>query len=235
MKKLTSVMLALTLILGLGLTLPRKSFADSHEEVEKITIKAIGGLSSPYKRVTYFGPDKEDLAKAKKVKSGEFFNSYPLISYNRENPDKQVYLDTFIPPFSDLRKEQMLALISGQPYDFLVMDNQWLGQYAEGGYLEDDYSDSYKKWADDYGMYETFREGSTYKGTMYGIWRETGTRALWVWKDVLRASGHTMEDIESAEKLLKALPDIRETAIEEFDMSGAMEYRFTGFTSSGAR
>ena len=37
-----------------------------------------------------------------------------------------------------------------------------------------------------------------------------------------------MEDIESAEGLVEALPDIKETAEEEFDMSGAMEYRYDG-------
>ena len=152
MKKLTIGLLILTLTIGFGVSFSSQSLADSHGDVEEVTLKAIGGLSSPYARVNYVGPDVADLDLAKKETSEEFFNSYALISYNNANPDKEVYLDTFIPPFTDLQKEQMLALTSGQPYDFLVMDAQWIGQYAEGGYLKDDYSACFMGWEEEYGL-----------------------------------------------------------------------------------
>ncbi len=222
MKKLTIGVLVLTLIVGLGF-LSNKSFAQDQEE---ITLKAIGGLTSPYKRITFFGP--EDPGKAREHVSEEHFNSFPLISYNQANPDKNVNLDLYIPPFSDLVKEEMLAITSGQPYDIMVVGQVHLGKFAATGQLTSKLSDAYEKWAEDWGMYEMFQKGSKYKETYYGLWRSADSRALWVWKDVLHAAGYTMEDIRTAEGLLEALPEINKVAKEEFGMDGALEYNFSG-------
>jgi multiple sugar transport system substrate-binding protein len=227
MKKLTIGVLVLSLVVGLGF-FSTKSFAQDQEE---ITLRAIGGLTSPYKRITFFGP--EDPAKAKKNVSEKHFNSFPLISYNQAHPDKKVSLDLYIPAFSDLRKEEILALTSREAYDIMVMDHMWLGQFAESGGLSAEYSEEYRQWADDFGLFPGFRDGSTYKGKFYGIWRSTDSRALWVWKDVLHAAGYTMEDIRTAEGLLEALPEINKVAKEQFDMEGALEYNFDGKSAVG--
>ncbi|MBS3788738.1 extracellular solute-binding protein [Candidatus Bipolaricaulota bacterium] len=227
MKKITLGILVLSLTVGLALSFSTTSFSQD----EKIKLKAIGGLSSPYKRITFLGPDEPE--KAREHVSESHYNHFPLISYNQANPDKQVDLDIYIPPFSDLMKEEMLALTGGDPYDVMVMDHMWLGKFAESGYLEDKYSDVYEKWADDFGMYEGYRNGSSYEGTFYGLWRSTDSRALWVWKDVLHAAGYTMEDIKSAEGLLEALPEINKVAKKEFGMEGAMEFNFSGKSALG--
>lgn len=140
------------------------------------------------------------------------------------NVDLEIQVDAY--KYSLVLKQIRLATVAKTKYDLVTVDDIWVGEIGASGYLSPKYSDSYQRWADEHGLYDIFKRGSRYKGTYYGIWYQTDTRGIWVWKDVLHKAGYTMEDIMTNEGLLKALPKITKVAKEEFGMAGGLEYPF---------
>jgi ABC-type glycerol-3-phosphate transport system substrate-binding protein len=223
MKKGISLLLVLSLIVGVTVV----GLADSHEDDKKvIEQKVMTTESAGIERAPFLGPLAGEDMKGK-VEDNVYYHM-PVVKYEMEHPGVDIQLKGEVHPYGDMLKSMTLAVTSQSTFDYIEMDDIWLGKIAESGYLSDDYSEQYKKWANDLGMYDVFKKGSTYKGKWYGLWRATDTRAIWVWKDVLHEAGYTMEDIMSAEGLLNALPDITKTAKEGFGMAGGLEYPFNG-------
>ncbi|MBS3736581.1 extracellular solute-binding protein [Candidatus Bipolaricaulota bacterium] len=223
MKKIISFVLVLSLVIGLAAI----GFSDSHEDQEEvIEQKVMTVQSAGIERAPYIGPLEGEKMKGE-VEDYVYYH-FPAIKYETEHPGVDIKLKGEVYPYGDMLKSIMLAVTSQSTFDYVEMDDIWLGKVAASGYLSDKYSDQYEKWANDLGMYDVFKKGSSYKGTYYGLWRSTDTRAIWVWKDVLHEAGYTMEDIMTCEGMLEALPDITETAKEDFGMAGGLEYPFNG-------
>lgn len=224
MKKLTIFLVVFSLIFS-GMVVA--GFAQETEK-EVIKLKVLGGETSAPERADYFGLFEKASKESVEKLSPEVRNSFPVAKYEFKHPGVDIQIEGEAPPYGDMLKEIQLAVSSRASYDLIEMDDIWLGQIAESGYLSAKHSDQYEKWANDLGFYDVFKKGSKYKGKYYGLWKATDTRAIWVWKDVLHAAGYTMEDIRSAKGLLNALPEITKTAKEEFGMSGGLEYPFNG-------
>lgn len=192
---------------------------------ETITLKVISGSpAEPWHE--YLGPveEEENVCKEEHPK---MYNALPVTQYEKEH-DVDIKLEVEEYPYGDQLQAMKLAATSESTYDLIRTDDIWLGTIAATGYYSTEYSDEYKEVAEDIGLYDVFERGSSYEDEWYGIWDQTDTRAIWVWKDVLNEAGYTMEDISTNEGLLNTLPDINQTAKQEFDMSGGLEYPFNG-------
>lgn len=130
------------------------------------------------------------------------------LSKLRENhPELDIQVDYRVLPY-DVTRTQILTAIAGQtPIDIISVDQIWLGEFAEGGFLTD-ISDRVDKWARSDEWYPTNWEGGKYNNKTFGIWAWTDVRALWYWKDLLQEAEVNPEDlktwpgyIESARKL----------------------------------
>src|SRR5689334_22293276 len=85
--------------------------------------------------------------------------------------------------------DQLLkAIANGTSIDVITLDQIWLGEFAQKGYLTDltNRSTSWGKLPDFYG---TNLGGMTYNNRIYGIWAWTDVRGIWYWKDLLNKAG----------------------------------------------
>ena len=82
------------------------------------------------------------------------------------------------------------------PIDIISVDQIWLGEFAEGGFLTD-LSDRAKTWGRHSDWYQTNWEGGIYNGKVYGIWAWTDVRSMWYWKDLLDKAGVNPESLKT--------------------------------------
>jgi multiple sugar transport system substrate-binding protein len=116
------------------------------------------------------------------------------------------------------------AMANGTSIDVVTLDQIWLGEFAQKGYLTDltNRSASWGKLSDFYG---TNLGGMTYNHRIYGIWAWTDVRGIWYWKDLLNKAGVDPNAlrtwggyIESARKLNSIL---RPEGIEGVNLAAA--------------
>jgi multiple sugar transport system substrate-binding protein len=103
---------------------------------------------------------------------------------NERHPDKKIIIDYRVLPYSDTRTQILTAMAGKTPIDLISIDQIWLGEFAEGGFLSDLTSNT-KKWNKSSDFYSQNWEGGLYNDQVKGIWAWTDVRALWYWKDLL--------------------------------------------------
>ena len=103
---------------------------------------------------------------------------------NERHPDKKIIIDYRVLPYSDTRTQILTAMAGKTPIDLISIDQIWLGEFAEGGFLSDLTSNT-KKWNKSSDWYSQNWEGGLYNDQVKGIWAWTDVRALWYWKDLL--------------------------------------------------
>lgn len=103
---------------------------------------------------------------------------------NERHPDKKIIIDYRVLPYSDTRTQILTAMAGKTPIDLISIDQIWLGEFAEGGFLSDLTSNT-KKWNKSSDFYIQNWEGGLYNDQVKGIWAWTDVRALWYWKDLL--------------------------------------------------
>ncbi|HYZ50088.1 MAG TPA: extracellular solute-binding protein, partial [Nitrososphaeraceae archaeon] len=85
----------------------------------------------------------------------------------------------------DATKTEMLkTLTNGTDIDIVLLDQIWLGDFAQRGVLTD-LTNYTEKWGRAPDWYQSNLAGGVYKGKIYGIWFETDVRGIWYWKDLL--------------------------------------------------
>ena len=122
-------------------------------------------------------------------------------------------------------KNQMLkAITNGTPTDVMLLDQTWLGEFAEKGLLTN-LSNYTERWGRAPEWYQSNLAGGVYKGKMYGIWAWTDIRGIWYWKDLLNKAGVNPDSLKtwdgyiaSAKKLNAVL---RPQGIEGVHLTGA--------------
>ena len=138
----------------------------------------------------------------------------PALSELRaRHPDMDIQLDYRPFPYSKLRTQFLDAMANQTSIDIMSVDQIWLGEFAEKGYLVD-LTDYVNNWGRSSDWYETNWDAGVYNDKIYGIWAITDIRGMWYWKDLLNEAGVDPNSLKtwdgyiaSAQKLNAALKD----------------------------
>ena len=115
---------------------------------------------------------------------------------NERHPDKTIKIDYRVLPYSDTRTQILTAMAGKTPIDLISLDQIWLGEFAEGGFLSD-LTYNTQKWNKSSDWYLQNWEGGLYNDQVKGIWAWTDVRALWYWKDLLGKAEINPDELEN--------------------------------------
>ena len=115
---------------------------------------------------------------------------------NERHPDKTIKIDYRVLPYSDTRTQILTAMAGKTPIDLISLDQIWLGEFAEGGFLSD-LTYNTQKWNKSSDWYLQNWEGGLYNDQVKGIWAWTDVRALWYWKDLLGKAELNPDELEN--------------------------------------
>jgi multiple sugar transport system substrate-binding protein len=127
------------------------------------------------------------------------------------HPDMNIQINYTVLPYDVSRTKMLNSLGNRSSIDLVSVDQIWLGEFAERGYLTD-LTGRAQSWGRLSDWYEGNLDGNLYKGKVYGIWAWTDVRGIWYWKDLLIKAGVDPNSlttwdgyIESAKRLNEAL------------------------------
>ena len=149
-----------------------------------VSAASLNTLSAQKKQVSLYGI-LEDQGDPERWKSliqpaiKELRNRHP-------NLDIQMNYTTY--PYNDMRAKLLSAAANHTNVDLISLDQIWLGEFAEIGFLTD-LTNYTKNWGEENDWYEANWDGGFYNDTIYGIWAWTDIRGLWYWKDMLHEAG----------------------------------------------
>jgi len=126
-----------------------------------------------------------------------------LAKLREKHPDMTINVDYRVLPYADTRKQILTAMAGKTPLDLISVDQIWLGEFAQGGFLSD-LTDLTNSWNRSSEWYKTNWDGGMYNGKVYGIWAWTDVRAMWYWKDILNQSGVNPESLSTWDGYLEA-------------------------------
>jgi multiple sugar transport system substrate-binding protein len=136
-----------------------------------------------------------------------------LQNLTSKHPDLDIQINYTILPYNDAREQMLKALGNSSTIDLISVDQIWLGEFADKGYLTD-LSNYSRTWGRLNDWYQTNQDGAIYDGKIYGIWAWTDVRSIWYWKDLLNKSAVDPSSLrlwdtytESAKMLNAALQD----------------------------
>ena len=126
-----------------------------------------------------------------------------LSKLREKHPDMTINIDYRVLPYADTRKQILTAMAGKTPLDLISVDQIWLGEFAQGGFLSD-LTDLTNSWNRSSEWYKANWDGGIYNGKVYGIWAWTDVRAMWYWKDILNQSGANPESLSTWDGYLEA-------------------------------
>ncbi|MGD1834138.1 MAG: extracellular solute-binding protein [Nitrososphaeraceae archaeon] len=129
---------------------------------------------------------------------------------NERYEDKNIVVDYRVLPYSDTRTQILTAMAGNMPVDLVSIDQIWLGEFAEGGFLYD-MTDKTKQWNKTKDWYKTNWLAGIYDNKVNGIWAWTDVRALWYWKDFLNQSGIDQNQLSTWQGYISAFNKLQET------------------------
>jgi multiple sugar transport system substrate-binding protein len=130
-------------------------------------------------------------------------------------------------PYNSTRDEIIRLISNRTPVDVVMVDQIWLGELAQRGFLTDLTNYTEQRWDRDGNKdwYLGNWEGGKYQGRVYGIWATTDIRGIWYWKDMLKEAGVDPQSlmtwegyIDAAKKLNSVLKPL---GIEGVHLTGA--------------
>jgi multiple sugar transport system substrate-binding protein len=134
-----------------------------------------------------------------------------LAKLRERHTDMTINIDARVLPYADTRKQILTSMAGKTPIDLVSVDQIWLGEFAQGGFLSD-LTTLANAWNRSSDWYKTNWDGGKYNGKVYGIWAWTDVRAMWYWKDLLNQSGVSPDSLKawdgyiaSAQKINAAL------------------------------
>lgn len=132
-----------------------------------------------------------------------------LKKLNEIHPNKKIQIEYSVLPYSDTRTQILTAMAGKSELDLVSLDQIWLGEFAEAGFLTD-ITEKTKVWNKSSDWYENNWLGGIYKDKVYGIWAWTDVRALWYWKDLLNQSGLSPEKLKTWDGYLQGFKILSE-------------------------
>lgn len=147
-----------------------------------------------------------------------------LAKLREKHPDMTINIDYRVLPYADTRKQILTAMAGKTPIDLISVDQIWLGEFAEGGFLSD-LTELANSWNRSSEWYKTNWDGGLYNDTVYGIWAWTDVRAMWYWKDLLNQSGVNPESLKTWDGYLETTKKIQNSTkgkgVEAMHLVGA--------------
>ena len=146
------VNLAINSAAVLGFAIP--SLPSSADKKQQVDLKAI--LAEPKPRWDILLKDAMQVLRAR-------------------HPNMNIQVNYTVLPYDISRTKILNALGNQTSIDLLSVDQIWLGDFAERGYLTD-LSDRAQHWGGLSDWYQANLDGNVYKGKVYGIWAWTDVR-----------------------------------------------------------
>ncbi|MGH9985213.1 MAG: extracellular solute-binding protein [Nitrososphaeraceae archaeon] len=138
---------------------------------------------------------------------------------NENHPDMDIKIDYRVLPYDATRTQILTSMAGRTPIDLISVDQIWLGEFAEGGFLTD-LTQNATSWGREGDWYPVNWEGGKYEDKIYGIWAWTDVRALWYWKDLLRDAGVDPSTLETWNGYLSAAQKLND-ALGQQGIQGA--------------
>jgi multiple sugar transport system substrate-binding protein len=111
-----------------------------------------------------------------------------LQKLKEKHPDIDIHIKYMVLPYNSTRSHILSAISNRTSIDLISVDQIWLGDFAQRGYLTD-LTDRVQSWGRASDWYPTNFDGGIYRGKVYGIWAWTDVRGMWYWKDLLNRAG----------------------------------------------
>lgn len=165
--------------------------ATSIEKNNQVMLRAIlTDLGDPNRWQTLLQPALEELRK--------------------RHPDLDIQLNYTTFPYNMTRAALLESLSNKTAIDLISVDQIWLGELAEKGFLAD-LTNKTQEWGKLADFYEANLDGTIFNDRIYGIWAWTDVRGIWYWKDILNKSDVSPNSLRTWDGYLAAAKKINST------------------------
>jgi multiple sugar transport system substrate-binding protein len=183
--RILSIILIVCIIAGMT-SFIRPSFAQK----EQVTLRALlDNLAHPGRWDTLIQPDLQQLRE--------------------RHPDIEIQIAFQESPYNQTRDKILAALTNQTPVDMVSVDQIWLGEFAEKGFLTD-LTNRTEKWGRSSDWYQANWDGGSFNKKIYGIWAWTDVRGMWYWKDLLKKADVDPESLSSWSGYLNGAKKLQE-------------------------
>lgn len=146
-----------------------------------------------------------------------------LVKLRERHPNMTINIDSRVLPYADTRKQLLIAMAAKTPIDLVSVDQIWLGEFVEGGFLSN-LTKQAQLWNRSSDWYKTNWDGGKYNG-VYGIWAWTDVRGMWYWKDLLNQTGVNPNSLKTWNGYISAAekmePQLKSKGIQAMHLVGA--------------
>ena len=149
----------------------------------------------------------------------------------KRHPETNIDLSYTTFPYNVTRTTLIQALSENRSVDLISLDQIWLGEFAERGFLID-LTDRVDNWGRFSEWYEANIDGSIYKGKIYGIWAWTDIRGIWYWKDILSRTNLDPNSLKTWDGYLAAAKKINASLQQDQDQSLIQPIHLNGDVNS---
>lgn len=165
--------------------------ATSIEKNNQVMLRAIlTDLGDPNRWQTLLQPALEELRK--------------------RHPELDIQLNYTTFPYNMTRAALLESLSNKTAIDLISVDQIWLGELAEKGFLAD-LTNRTQEWGKLADFYEANLDGTIFNDRIYGIWAWTDVRGIWYWKDILNKSDVSPNSLRTWDGYLAAAKKINST------------------------
>jgi len=129
--------------------------------------------------------------------------SVALEELNKRHPDMEITMEYEVLPYDDTRSKLITLTAGKTPRDLVSVDQIWLGEFAQSGFLKD-ITKEVNSWGRIDEFYPANVDGSKFDGKFYSIWTWTDARVTWYWKDLLEEAGVDPEMLKTWDGYIEA-------------------------------
>jgi multiple sugar transport system substrate-binding protein len=133
-----------------------------------------------------------------------------LEELRKRHPDLDIQLNYTTFPYNMTRAALLESLSNKTAIDLISVDQIWLGELAEKGFLAD-LTNRTQEWGKLPDFYEANLDGTIFNDRIYGIWAWTDVRGIWYWKDILNKSDVSPNSLRTWDGYLAAAKKINST------------------------
>ncbi|MBN1376028.1 MAG: extracellular solute-binding protein [Dehalococcoidia bacterium] len=143
--------------------------------------------------------------------------------YELNNPDIDLKVNYMVYPYDEMHTKLVTMAAARASADILSIDQIWLGEFVEAGYIKD-ITDQSKAWGIEDKLYAPYLEGCRYDNGYYAVWAWTDARLMWYRKDILESANIEASQLQTWQGFLDAVPQINKAA----DKAGIQGVAFPG-------